>query len=187
MKISIDKTDNKKDYLDETYYIMSIYRKLYKNPNKKIRKKTTALLEGLIFILIYFIVVTVLAVVEKSVVYYICIGISIVCLALIITRFIATKRYIDKYSSDKKYNSELLIDEEKIVLNNKAIKQETSINWEDLNKIILTNRCIVFMKKINKDTPDVAIIVPNNIKDKVFKALEKYNKEKYIVYNKKDM
>ena len=186
MKIKIDNIENKKYYIDETYYIMSNYRFLYKRPNRKIRKKTTSLIYFFAFILLYLLAVSYLAIVDKSFIYYICIGISIVCIAFSISKYIVVKKNIDMYSNTKT-NSDLEIDENKVVLHNNVIKQEITINWEDIDKILVSENCIVFMERIKKNAPYTAITIPRTIEEKVIKALEKYNKKELLIYNKKNM
>ena len=184
MKIVIDKIEHKEDYLDEAYFIMNKYKLIYKNPYRRIFKKTTNIIRFLIFLVLYLIAVTALSIIDKSFIYYICIGISIVCIALAISKYLYVKKYIKTYS-ESKTNSELDINEKEVILHNKVIKQETTINWEDIDKILVSKYCIVFMQKIKKTAPYVAITVPREVESKVIKGLDKYNKKDLLIYNKK--
>ena len=105
------------------------------------------------------------------------------CLVLYIVKLINTLRYLKANDSDKA-SSELEITKDKVVLNNKKFKQETTVEWKDIEKVLVTKRCILFMSEFDRMNPKAIIVIPRVVEDKVVKALEEYNKKDLLIYNK---
>ena len=183
MKIKIDKIENKKDYIDEYSYIIRRYFRIFKRPNSHISKETTSLLTWSIFIIFYLVMVTILAIKEKDFIYYICLGVAIVCLLIYILKLVNTYRYLKANSNDKA-DSELEITKDKVVLNNKKLKQETTLEWKDIKKVLVTERCILFMSEFDRTNPKAIIVVPRVVEEKIVKALEENKKKDLLIYNK---
>lgn len=146
MKIIINKVENKKDFMDECYGILTSYKRLLKNPNMHISKRSTKLIIHIIIVLTYFIAVTYSSIVYKKYVFYICLGISIMALAIAIAKIIRYTKLLN-IQSNSKTDSILDIDEEKIVLDNKTVGTKYSVSWIDIKQILVSERSIIFMKK----------------------------------------
>lgn len=183
MKITINKIENKKDYIDEYSYVARRYFRIFKKPHSHIAKQTSSLLTWSIFIVFYLIMVTILAIKEKDFVYYVCIGVAAMCLLIYVVKLINTYRYLNANKSDEA-DSELEITKDKVVLNNKKLKQETTLDWEDVKKILVTKRCIIFMSEFDRNSPKAIIVVPRVVEEKVVKALEENKKKDLLIYNK---
>lgn len=183
MKITINKIKDKKLFIDECYGILQIYKKLLVNNNRKIKRKSTILINNSIFILIYFIVVLLLSILEKQIVYYICLGVSIAAILIFITKYIIYNKFLNNYES-KEINSVLEINDKNITLENKINKVKYLVEWVDIKKILITEHVIVFMSEFDKTRLNNIIMISRDYEDEIFKILDKYNKKDLIIYSK---
>ena len=185
MEIKINKTKNKKVVIDEASSIMISYKKLLANPHKKILKTSTKQLLNIIIIGIYlFLLILYTCFNKTNIAFPILIGISFTLLILKVGKFIVYIKNLNK-ASNFKSNSILTIDEEKIHLNKVDANIKSSVKWETIKIILITNNCIVFMGNLNNIEQVNSIIIPSYYKEEVMEALKKYNKLDLIIYNKR--
>lgn len=185
MKIEINRTKNKKLVTDEASTIINSYRKLFLNPNRKIVRISTRLIINILILVIYLILLSLYTYFyNTNIVFPILIGIIASLTILKISRFIVYNNSLNKLSKiDSK--SELIIDEEKVLLNKSALNISFYINWKEIKNVLITNNCIVFMKNTFNVKEINSIIIPSYYENEVIDALKKYNKLDLVIYNKR--
>lgn len=183
MKIEINKIENKKEFIDECYGILTSYRRLLKNYKLHFSKRSTKLIRCLILVLIYFVFVTYSSIIYKSNVFYICLGISIMTLIITLIKMIRYFKFLNIQSKNKT-NSELIIDKEKVTLDNKVINTTYTISWNQVKAVLVTKNVIIFMKEIDRMKQNNIIMVSSEYEKSIKEALEKYNKKDLLIYNK---
>ncbi len=182
MDIIINKIINKKEVEDEAYGIIRSYKKLMKNPHKKIIKESRRL--GIIFgfILIYLIFTIYTSINTPKSLYFICLGIAILGFLIVTKRLIVYLKHL-KIVDMKESNSILKVSEEKIELDNKVNNRCFSIEWKEIKQVLISDKCIAFMPELEKTKIKNVIAVPREYEKEVIEAIEKYNKKDLLAYN----
>lgn len=187
MEIIINKVENKKEGLDESFGILNSYKKIIRKPHSKILKRSTKLKVILIFILIYiaFVIWCLASRPMNSMnLYFVCFGIASMALVLVLASFIKYIKYLN-FNANRETNSIFKINEEKIELENKVLKANYITNWEDVKLVLITDRNIAFLPGEEKIKNTYVIMIPRMYEKEVKETMEKYNKSDLIVYNKK--
>ncbi len=183
MEIIINKIDNKKESLDESFSIVNSYKKIFKNYNAKIWKRSTKLKLFLLFDLIYLAFITVLLIFKPASTYYVCLGIAFMAFVLVLASYIKYNKYLN-FIASRETNSIFKINEEKIELDNKVLNVNYKANWEDIKFILFTDKNIAFFPVLEKVKGSYVIIIPRMYEKEVKEAIEKCSKSNLIVYNK---
>lgn len=183
MKIIINRTKNKKLVIDETCTIRIYYKRLFINPYRKIMRISTGLIINIIILSIYLISLSLYTYFcDNNIVYPIIIGVTVSLIILKIGRFIKYNNNLNNLSKMES-NSELNINEDKIILNKTDSNISCFIEWNKILRVLITNNCIVFMKQ-TFDLKEVnSIIIPRDYEKEVIEALKKYNKLDLVIYN----
>ena len=182
MEIIINRTKNKKLVTDEANTIIISYKKLLKNPNKKIIRINTRLILNIIFLVIYLLLLSLYTYFyNTNIIFPILIGITLSLIIINVGKYIVYNKKLNKLSKIDS-NAVLIIDEEKVTLN-KNSNMTCFTEWKNIIRVLITKNCIVFMTD-NKNS--YLIIIPSCYEKEVLEALKKYNKLDLLMYNCKE-
>ena len=184
MKIDIKEITNKKEYIDEAHYILYFYKKILKQPKRKISTLSKSLNIRIIILVLYLVLTLPIIIQSNGTPEVTCYILVLIVLILVITRKIKYNKQLS-YMSSTETNSKLEVNSDEIVLDNNNFKRTYKVEWNDVKYILITNNCICFMVNINKSMQGNLIIIPKDYEEKLIKILKKLEKEDLIIYNKK--
>lgn len=185
MEIDIKEINNKKEYLDEAHYILYFYKKIIKNPKRKIITLSKSLNIRIIILVLYLVLALPIILQTCGTLEQTCYLLVFIVLILVIIRKIKYNKQLS-YMSLAETNSSLKLDDDEIVLDNNNFKRTFRVGWNDVKYILITNNCICFMVNINKTVQGNLIIIPRDYEVKFINILKKLKKKDLIIYNKKD-
>lgn len=180
MKIEIKEINNPYKFYNEVYGITKMYlKKLYNNPYRKLIPLTVIYLWYCSFCVLGFIYLLLfMSMIRFSNIMLIYIGIVFMCFIIGLANLIRSKRVI-KTLVDRKVDSIILINKDKVLMENNIIGQKNELLWSDINYILIGKYSIGFMPKKESDK-QVAIYCSINYKEKIYNALEKYEKQELL-------
>ena len=180
MNIKIDNIENKDKYINEAIYINQNILKLIKNSNKNISTYTKYIVIRIIIMAILMGLIILSQINSKDLI-ILSVGISITVLGIFILliRLIQTNKII-KMRCSEETNSNIKIDDTKLILKNDNTGITVEQKWDDISFIKITKYCIIFVnKEENKTKP--YIVIPIDYKDELLKGLNKYKIKKDII------
>ena len=177
--IKIKKTKNKKSYLDESYGIIMHYKQLINNPEKKILPYIKERIYLMIAIIIWLILWITLFHVDPIINWFI-IGIVLMAIIINLKTVISATNYITERSKEDS-DSELIIDDKKVILKNNHNHITYECDWEKIKYILISKNSISFLP-INKEV-GFLISIPIDYKEECYKLIEAYNKQNLIREN----
>ena len=172
MEIKIEKNEGINFY-DEFLYIVSKYRKLAKNPHKKVHKLTT----DIIFYIVYLIIIGIiyLFISVETYPFILIFILSMVIILFIYLVFIF--KYIKKLTENN--NSSILkIDKNEIGLYKS--KESVIINYDNIKYILISKYTISILPNNNSM---LLISIPIEYKNEVIEALQKSGNNDLIIDN----
>ncbi len=180
--IEIIKVEEKNKYLDEAFSIARHYNSLINNPYKKIIPYVRERIYLTVALTVY---VVSMLIIFKEVMLFNCFVAGFFLLAIIffLKDILAVRKYIST-ETKRDANSVLIIDKEKVTLDNKNNHITYECLWENIKFILISNYCISFVP-ISRDTSRFVITIPIDYKKECFNLLEKYNKMDLVINNKK--
>lgn len=179
--IEIKNINNKKAYLEESYFIVRHYNQLISNSTKRIVPYIRERIYITIAIIVY--VVSCIFIFNNGPVFnWFIIGLLFLAIVLCLRDIISASKYISKRSKEKS-DAVLTINEDKVIFKNNKMHVTYECQWEDIKYILISKNCISFMPR----TIDVGFLIsiPIDYKEECIKLLEKYNKQDLIKYNRK--
>ena len=183
MQIKIDNIDNKKEYLDECFEIVTVYDKIVNDPEGKIYKRSTRLLLQLLLLTAWLGFTIVLALVFSGIVFWVCFGIA--AIAVLISAFLNISHMLTLNNlTQTTSNSIFELNENEIKIENKNLNSIVSIPTDKLLKVIMSKRCITFIPTEITDDGINHIIIPRTYEKEVIQSLDELNKNDLIVYSK---
>ena len=167
-----------KEFYKELLCVSENYKKIKKNPNKKIIPNTKILITLLILdlILAFFFITDYIQ--TKDSFDVIMLGIIICTVFYILTYlFIFNKRV--KELLNNSYKSILEINESSVKLIQEGV-QTVELDWNLIEFILISKHTICFVpKRVN----NLMICIPIDKKETIIEGIKKYNQEKLIVDN----
>lgn len=155
MELLLDK-ENSTKYYDEVLAVLSNYKKLVKNPRKKVRGLTSTAVSLTLIALVFMIVFTVLYLRDMSYSLYLYIDILFIAAVILgIIYYALIKRRISKFKevdSDKK----IIIEDEYVELHIGG--DEFRLNFTDMQWIVINKYSITFLPNVE----GVRLIAINN-------------------------
>ncbi len=181
MKIIINNIANKRDFIDESYGVITLYSDLVKKKKTKIMKLTSICYQR-IFLLLIFLLFTIILLNKEENLLYTCLGIIIIGILIITTNLFKIKKMIKGYSN-RQAESVLTITEKEITLDNKLDQIIYTENWQNIIQIQISKNCISFIPKPDKNTQKKIIIIPIEYLDELKKIITELQKDYLIIYN----
>ncbi len=181
MKIEIRDSKNPAAFYDEAYGFARIS---YRHPTRRIyplsvvfRRLSILSTLGFLFILLSGVVF------GFDSLDFVLLGAIACCLVLCVC-FYARIKWLIRGLTNRKTDAVIVIDESKVMLENRTVGQSTELPWENIQYILISKRVIGFIPK-KRDGSQLAIFCSTDYIREVTEAIKEYQKESLVVENKK--
>ena len=179
MKIKVKYSDKKmsKNYFDENLYVVLNFKKIIKNPKKKVKKYSSVFLFNYL-ILLFFLIISFICQIN-SLNFEFTLLISSITVVYIIYSLLMYKNYINTFV--KKAKQEIIEINDIGILNDDG-NMKIQINWDSIQVIVINKYTISVIPK-NEVLNNIIISISTKYKNEFIKELKKYNKEFLLVDN----
>ncbi len=181
MKLEI-KEKPTKNFYNEILYVQTNYKKILKNPSKKVKKLTTSILLYLLTALVAILISLYFYMQDKphNIFQYYAFFFLILFIFAFFYLLLVNRRLNQLVDYSKKNQSTISIDNNNISLIKD--KSTVSITWDSLQSIVINKYSIIFLPK---DISSLYIAINTEYKEEILKVIKKYKKEKLIQDNNK--
>lgn len=178
----IEVRERNKDFFDECLYVTCFFKKILKNPNRKIMGASKMYFRGLIVYLLAAMLFIFIAINEGfGGLYLIFIVIYFWFAAVMAYNLFVVKKQIKLYMNDDGKVSVFEINENVIRVES-YVGTTVELNWDLVKYILINKETISFVpEKLSVST--VSMFVSTKYKEIVIDAIRKYNKESLIIDN----
>lgn len=176
MKIEVNKR-GKKEYYDEFLYVVTMRKRIKKNPNQKVQTLTFYLKKYICYILLSVLLFIFFYYKTKNIFFMIYIGMVIIILLYIVVYLLNTNKMIKTLMSK---TDTKIVEINKSGVEYKDSEKNIKIDWKNIEFILLNKYSICF---IPKDDSNIFISISSDYKYKVLTAIKEFNKEDLIKDN----
>ena len=184
MKLVMDKISDKVLFYDEVIGISrQYYRKIIKNPYKKIGSATkTSTLHLLLFIIFTLLIILFMMIDAVSLeLGWFALGCYILGIFFQIALLINVRKTINK-AVTRDTLCEIIINKDEVIFENKVVGRVVKLKWDDVNFILIADRSISFLPKKNV-VGENAIFCSRDYEKEILEMISRYDRDNLIIRN----